>query len=95
MEKSELLNTIAKCLSRHYKLRTDVLAELANIVGKYESEVDNKLITNQKYFVVRKHNSCASGDKTDIIGITHSKTKAKSMQSVFCSYEEVKLITKK
>ncbi len=45
-----------------------------------------------KYFIIKKVNCCTSADKTDIIGITTNEEYAKSKQSVFCDYEEVKML---
>jgi len=46
----------------------------------------------KRYFLVRKYNSGTTADKTDIIGLTTNEEYAKNRQSVFCGYEEVKLI---
>jgi len=45
-----------------------------------------------RYFILRKRNCFTTADKTDILGMTTDENYAKSKQSVFCSYEEVKLI---
>ena len=47
-----------------------------------------------KYFIIRRYNSGTYADTTDIIGLTTDEEFAKSVQSVFCGYEEVKLIKK-
>lgn len=47
---------------------------------------------NKKYFIIRKVNCFTTADKTDIIGITTDEKYAKNNQSVFCKYEEVKMI---
>jgi len=49
---------------------------------------------NKRYFIIRRYNSGTTADKTDIIGLTTDEEYAKSVRSVFCNYEEVKMITK-
>jgi hypothetical protein len=46
---------------------------------------------NKRYFVIRRRNTGA-GQASDIIGITTNEDYAKSRQSVFCSYQEVKIL---
>lgn len=45
-----------------------------------------------KYFIIRRYNSGTCSDKTDILGLTTDEEYAKSQESVFCGYEEVKLL---
>ena len=45
-----------------------------------------------KYYIIRRYNSGTSADTTDIIGLTTNEEYARAMQSVFCGYEEVKLL---
>jgi hypothetical protein len=47
---------------------------------------------SKRYFVIRRYNCGTSADKTDILGLTTDEEYAKSIQSVFCGYEEVKMI---
>ena len=47
---------------------------------------------SKRYFIIRRYHSGTSADKTDIIGLTTDEKYAKSRQSVFCDYEEVKMI---
>jgi len=49
-------------------------------------------VVSKRYFVIRKYNCGTSADKTDILGLTTDEEYAKSRQSVFCGYEEVKMI---
>lgn len=55
-------------------------------IGKKTNEL------NKRYFIIRKVNAFTSADTTDLIGLTTDEDYAKSKQSVFCNYEEVKLI---
>lgn len=45
-----------------------------------------------RYFVIRAHGCGTTLSGSDIVGITTDEEKARSMQSVFYSYEEVKFI---
>ncbi len=45
---------------------------------------------NIRYFIIRRYNCGSSNQTTDIIGLTTNEEYAKSRQSVFCGYEEVK-----
>lgn len=45
----------------------------------------------KEYFVVLRAN-CSNGVDNGIIGITDDETFAKSMQSVFCTYQKVKFL---
>lgn len=47
---------------------------------------------SKRYFIIRKYNSGTSADKTDILELTTDEKYAKSRQSVFCGYEEVKVV---
>jgi hypothetical protein len=47
---------------------------------------------SKRYFIIRRYNCGTSADTTDIIGLTTDEEYAKSRQSVFCGYEEVKMI---
>lgn len=49
-------------------------------------------VVSKRYFVIRRYNCGTSADKTDILGLTTDEEYAKSRQSVFCGYEEVKMI---
>lgn len=49
-------------------------------------------VVSKRYFVIRRYNCGTSADTTDILGLTTDEEYAKSRQSVFCGYEEVKLI---
>jgi hypothetical protein len=46
----------------------------------------------ERYFIIRRYNCGTCADKTDIIGLTTDEEYAKSQQSTFCDYEEVKMI---
>jgi len=46
----------------------------------------------ERYFIIRRYNCGTTADKTDILGLTTDEEFAKSMQSVFCGYEEVKIL---
>jgi len=54
--------------------------------------MNNLLPVSERYFIIRKYNCCTTDDKTDIIGLTNDEEYAKSLRSVFCDYEEVKII---
>lgn len=45
-----------------------------------------------RYFIIRRVNCGTSEETTDIIGLTTDEEYAKNMQSVFCHYEEVKIV---
>jgi hypothetical protein len=66
--------------------------------GNKSTELENtdkKLIisdVSKRYFIIRRYNCGTSADTTDIIGLTTDEEYAKSRQSVFCDYEEVKMI---
>jgi hypothetical protein len=49
-------------------------------------------VVSKRYFIIRRYNCGTSADTTDILGLTTDEEYAKSRQSVFCGYEEVKLI---
>lgn len=59
-------------------------------------KIPHSYILPEKFFIVRRYNCCTTGldgkIDTDIIGLTFDEEYAKSLQSVFCSYEEVKLL---
>ena len=55
-----------------------------------EEKNNNKVKEEKKIYLIRQVNSFAGG--TDILGITDNLEYAKSVQSVFCTYEEVKYI---
>lgn len=50
-------------------------------------------VVSKRYFIIRRYNCGTSADTTDILGLTTDEEYAKSRQSVFCGYEEVKLIS--
>lgn len=56
-------------------------------------KLTNVSVVDKRYFIVRRCNCGTATDKTDIIGLTTDEEYAKSVQSVFCDYEEVKLIS--
>ena len=61
-----------------------------------ETTSPNQNPTDIRYFAIRRYN-CGVIDmkgkaESDIIGITTDEEYAKSRQSVFCDYEEVKMI---
>lgn len=59
------------------------------------NNTDKKLIisdVSKRYFIIRRYNCGTSADTTDIIGLTTNEEYAKRQQSVFCDYEEVKMI---
>ncbi len=51
-----------------------------------------ELDLTKRIFVVTKENCYTSGDLHNIIGLTNDEELAKSLQSVFCGYKEIKLI---
>ncbi len=75
---SEPIGSVMKCndCERHY-----------NIYKKDEENKKNGI----KYFLIRRFN-CGGGDYSDIYGFTTDENVAKAMQSVFCDYEEVKML---
>ena len=48
-----------------------------------------------RYYIIRRYNCGTSADTTDILGLTTDKELAKSVQRVFCGYEEVELLDPK
>ena len=46
-----------------------------------------------RYFVIRRYNCGTSDNTTDILGLTTDEEYAKNRQTVFCNYEEVKIIS--
>ena len=62
---------------------------------EYSEEAFNlkiKELQLKRYFVIRRYNSGTCSDTTDILGLTTDEKYAKSRESVFCGYEEVKMI---
>lgn len=47
---------------------------------------------NKRYFIIKRYNCGTSADTTNIVGLTTDEEYAKSLQSVFCDYEEVKIV---
>lgn len=79
MEKQKIYDAIKK----HCKTRNDTNKAVEIILDLFN--------VSKSYFVIRRYN-CSVGEYTDIIGITNDESKAKSMQSVFCNYEEAKFL---
>jgi hypothetical protein len=65
---------------------------MSRIIKNEQESKDFAADVSKRYFVIRRYNSGTSGDSTDIIGLTTDEEYAKSRQSVFCGYEEVKMI---
>lgn len=53
------------------------------------------MMEETKYYIIRRYNSGTIPATTDIIGLTTDEEYAKSIQSVFCGYEEVELLDPK
>ena len=49
-------------------------------------------VVSKRYFIIRRYNCGTSADTTDILGLTTDEKYAKSRKSIFCGYEEVKMI---
>lgn len=48
---------------------------------------------NTKYYLIRRYDGCTTSNTAGVVGITTDLNYAKSLQSVFCGYEEVKKLT--
>ena len=62
---------------------------------KSKIETKKKLdipFVSKRYFIIRRYNCGTSADTTNILGLTTDENCAKSMKSVLCGYEEVKMI---
>lgn len=76
-----------------YNLAYDIVKLFTKTnVNNNEIQKEQNIPVNNRYFIIRRYNSGTSSNKTDIIGITSDEEYAKSVQSVFCDYEEVKMI---
>jgi len=53
-----------------------------------------KDLKEKRFFLIRRVNSYASG-ASDIWGFTDDEEYAKSLETVFCSYEEIKYLDSK
>ena len=56
--------------------------------------MSKKDLKEKKFFLIRRVNSYAS-DTSDIWGFTDDEDYAKSLQTVFCDYEEIKYLEPK
>lgn len=88
IDKITLYDFHGSAMSRDEMCKADQIIFIDDdlIVKKLKNTFDK----TKKIYLIRQVNCCAGG--TDIIGLTDDIEIAKSMQSVFCSYEEVKYL---
>jgi hypothetical protein len=67
-------------------------------MNEEKSKLDMSIVS-KRYFIIRRYNCCTSADTTDVLGLTSDilglttdEEYAKSRVSLFCDYEEVKMI---
>lgn len=87
------LEDMVKILEKEYKYNSSIEAKCINELIRFYRK--HKGYQEKEYYVIRKRNCATIGPNgldTDIIGISTDENKCKDMESVFCSYEKVKLL---